>query len=213
MKISTLAAGVALSALMITGAVASDLNGGSLKDGPFAEVNHVDFSGAYVGVGVGGGFYNTEIDAGSFAFNGIGSDGAVIDGVLGYDFRRGSFVIGPRIIGALTTISTTINGQDLANLDGFVNLGGRAGVVFNRTLVYAHAGYEIMWVSSDIPSFDKALKDADLNAVTAGLGIETVIGDGMTLALEGAYVHGLDDANDVAKVDGGRAMVRLNRHF
>lgn len=200
---------VALVALLSSGSVyAADIFGqGSTKDN-FGPINKVDFSGAYVGVGVGGQFANIEV--GNGFFDGIGADGLVGEAVLGFDVRRGSFVIGPRILGGFTNVNTEINGQDLGNIDAYVNFGGRAGIVFNRTLVYVHGGYEMLWLSSDDPALDSAFNDADLNAVTAGLGIETMLVNNVSLAVEGTYLHGLDDADGA---EGGRGVVRLNYRF
>lgn len=196
------------AALMSSGAYAADINGqGSTKDN-FGPINKVDFSGAYVGVGVGGQFANIEV--GNGAFDGIGADGLVGEAILGFDVRRGNFVIGPRIIGGFTNVNTEINGQDLGNIDAYVNFGGRAGIVFNRTLVYVHGGYEMLWLSSDSPELDSAFNDADINAATAGLGIETVLVNNVSLAVEATYLHGLDDADGA---EGGRGVARLNYRF
>lgn len=205
------ASAVAISAavfLSSSALIAADIrDGGGSKD-TFVSVNKVDFDGAYVGVGVGGQFANVEI--GSGAFDGIGADGLVAEGIAGFDVRRGSFVFGPRVFGAFTNVNTTVGGADLANIDAYVNFGGRAGIVFNRTLVYAHAGYEMMWLSSDSPWIDSVLNDADTNAATAGLGIETMLVDNVSLAVEGTYLHGLDDAEGG---EAGRGVVRLNYQF
>lgn len=192
-------------ALMSSGALASDLNG-SLKDSPFRDVNKIDFSGAYVGVGAGGQFVSAEIGS----FDGVGADGVVGEAIVGFDVRRRNFVFGPRVIGAIGNVNTTIGNNDLVNIDAYLNLGGRAGVVFNRTLIYIHGGYEMVWASSDSPAIDAALDDADLNAATVGVGVEAVLGGNLSLTLEATYVSGLDDAEDV---EGGRGVARLNYRF
>lgn len=200
--------GAAFAAILASApAIASDLNGKSLKD-EFGSVNKVDFSGVYVGIGGGAEFATMEIGGGFF--DGIGADGWVGEAVAGYDIRRGSFVLGPRIIGGIGNVNTTILGNDLVNLDAYLNLGGRAGVAFSRTLVYLHGGYEIMWAGSDIPALDKALNDLDLNAVTAGVGLETMFGNGISFTLEGTYVSGLDDAENI---EGVRTTARVNYRF
>lgn len=211
MKKSALAA-LAVALLSSGAAYGADIlgRGGSTKDGDFSHVNRVDFNGAYVGVGVGGEFANVELDTRRGTFDGIGADGLVGEAVFGYDIRRGSFVFGPRIIGGFTNVNTEFAGSDIANIDAYVNFGGRAGIVFNRTLVYVHGGYEMLWVSSDNPRLDAAFDAADLNAATAGLGIETILVDNVSLAVEGTYLHGLDDAEGG---EAGRAVVRLNYQF
>lgn len=205
-KIGLIAAAVAF---ISGGASAADILGrdGSAKD-DFGPINKVDFNGIYIGAGGGGQFANIEV--GNGFFDGIGADGLVGEAVLGYDIRRGSFVFGPRILGGFTNVNTEVNGSDLGNIDAYANFGGRAGVVFNRTLVYVHGGYEMMWLSSDIPALDSALNDADINAATAGLGVETILANNISLAIEGTYLHGLDDAEGA---EGGRGVARLNFRF
>ena len=203
-----------IAALLVTSALsapamAADVYGkDSLKDSPAsASVNSVDFSGPYIGIGFGGEFANTELDLRRTTFDGIGSDGLVGDAVLGYDFRAGSFVFGPRVQFGITNVDTTIGSNDLLTLDYFINLGGRAGVVFNRTLFYAHGGYEMMFASSDNAGYDQWLDDADLNAFTVGLGVETAISSNLSLGLEGAYIYGVDDAEGT---EAFRGMARIN---
>lgn len=201
----TLVGLAAAVALLSSGVFAADLgNHGGLKDDGFVgPINHADFSGFYVGIGAGGEFANTEFGP----IDGIGSDGLVADIVAGYDFRFGSVVIGPRIQGGISNVNTTIGGQNLLNVDEFVNFGGRAGVVFNRSLLYAHGGYEVLFASSDSPYFDSILKKADLNAYTVGLGLETVVTDHVSLSVEGTYIYGIDDAEGT---EAFRGMVRVN---
>lgn len=200
----------AVVALASSGALGADILGkGSLKD-DFGPVNKVDFSGAYVGVGAGGQFANIEVEGYSGTFDGVGADGIVGEAVLGFDVRRGSFVFGPRVLGGFTNVNTEVNGSDLGNIDAYANFGGRAGIVFSRTLVYLHGGYEMMWLSSDSPALDSALNDADINAATAGLGVETMIANNISLAIEGTYLYGLDDAEGA---EGGRGVARVNFRF
>lgn len=198
-SIATLAVGIFASPL----AYASDLNGkGSLKDDAFSDVHSTDFSGLYVGVGVGGEFLGGDPD------NNNGTIGGVIDGVVGWDFRRDSFVIGPRVVGGLSNLDDEAYCNTA--LDAFLNFGGRAGIVFNRTLVYVHAGYEMQWFSSENSGYDAWLANADTNAITGGVGIETILAGNWSIAAEGTLIGGINDAEDL---DGYRAVVRINRQF
>lgn len=196
----------AIATLALAGAVAvpnvsaADLHK-SLKDTPEVEaLKKADFAGAYVGIALGGAMLDPD---------GAGNDfsGAVGEIMGGYDFRRGSIVFGPRIRGALTTLEDDANAMQI---DGYINLGGRAGLVFNRTLVYGSLGYEFISASSDTPALDAALDDANLRAWTLGVGAETRIFDGLTAGAEFEYVKGTEDAKDL---DGPRVLVRFNRHF
>ncbi len=195
-----LMAGAALSALIAGSANAADVyTKGGLKDEPFIDVNVVNFSGGYVGVGVGGVLleddYNDELS------------GFVGEGVIGWDFRRASFVIGPRVKGAFASAESD---NDLIELDGYANLGGRAGVVLNRTLIYGDLGYEFLFASSPNPLIDAALDDSNLRAITFGIGLETMISQDWSLAGEATYVHGMDDAKEI---DGWRGIARVVRQF
>jgi hypothetical protein len=210
---------VLAAALTSGGAYAADIlgRGGSTKD-DFGHVNKVDFSGAYVGVGAGGQFVNTPAvaevvmgDGWNYGdLEGIGGKGLVGEAILGFDIRRSSFVFGPRIIGGVTNVSAEFDGNEIGNIDAYLNIGGRAGVVFNRTLIYIHGGYERQWLSSDYAHLDAAFDDADINAVTGGLGLETMLTDSISFVVEGTYIHGLDDAEDS---DGGRGVARLIHRF
>jgi outer membrane immunogenic protein len=113
MKISTLAAGVALSALMATGAVAADVYTGdkSLKDDAnYANVQVVNWTGFYIGgqVGYGKSQHDMSLDIfsgktatapGGFdthlgGIDGLAGDGFVGGGRVGYDVAMGRFVLG-----------------------------------------------------------------------------------------------------------------------
>lgn len=197
-----------LTAILLSGsAFAAGLHdkGSSLKDDGdvILSGNATDFSGLYVGVGVGGEFLGGDPDTNN------GTIGGVVDGVIGWDFRRDSFVIGPRIVAGLSNLDDEDPCANTA-LDAFLNFGGRAGIVFNRTLVYVHAGYEMQWFSSENSGYDAWLANADTNAFTGGVGIETILAGSWSIAAEGGLVSGLNDAEDV---DGWRGVVRINRQF
>lgn len=211
----TIFAALAVALLSGTAAVAADgyAKPGSTKEetGLFGDKPvREDFRGFYIGVRAGGEFANTELEGYGDSFDGIGTDGLVGEAVAGFDMRFGSFVIGPRIIGAISNANTTINGQDLVNHDGFVNFGGRGGVVFNRTLIYVHAGYEVDFLSSDEPSFDNALGDADTNAYTIGLGTEFPLVGNINFVGEGTYIIGTDDLEGTEAM---RATAGFNVRF
>jgi opacity protein-like surface antigen len=204
----TVIAALAVALLSSTAAVAADpfpKAGSSKADEAFAAPRE-DFRGLYIGLRAGGEFANTELGG----FDGIGADGLIGEAVVGFDIRMGSFVIGPRIVGSLSNTNIEIGGQDLVTHDGSVNFGGRAGVVFNRTLVYIHGGYELVFLSSDNPGLDNALNDADLAAYTAGVGVETPLIGNINFVAEGAYVVGTDDLEDTEAL---RATAGINVRF
>ncbi len=169
---------------------AADL-GKSLKDTPEVEVyKKADFSGAYVGIALGGAML--EPDYGDDDF-----DGVVGEAVVGYDFRRASFVFGPRVRGGL---STQENDSETTEINGYVNLGGRGGLVFNRTLAYLSGGWEKKFIGGP---------GDDPSAVSVGLGAETKLFEDITFGGEIEHIQGIDD-DDFKE---WRLLGRINRHF
>lgn len=197
LKKSTLIA--AGAAIFLSGAVqAADLKKyekGVITEAPKAKQN---FEGFYAGLGVGGAIL--EDDAG---------EGFLGNAVVGFDTRHQSIVMGLRVQGFLSSIE---DDTGTVEIDGSAGIGGRAGVVFNRTLVYGHLDHEWLFASSDIPVVDAFLDDADLRQLAVGIGFETaspVFGD-FTFGLEGSYLHGLGDADGL---DGFRGLARAFRRF
>jgi outer membrane immunogenic protein len=227
MNISTrLAAGVALGALMIAAPIASkvfaaDIRDGSLKDEPmaFAETGIVNWSGLYIGGQVGYNKATTDLsvidhDARTtgtlpvttvtrtelLGFDGLGSDGVIGGGQIGYDHALGGrFLIG--IFGnynfsnveselSFRTGATT-SATYTAEKENEWSLGARAGVVVApRTLAYIMAAYTQADVSLNGPGIGtvKGLTTEEtLEGVTVGAGVEYAIGGGMFLGLEGLY--------------------------
>lgn len=204
MKISTLAAGVALSALMVTGAVASDLNGGSLKDAPSFEAPAiVNWSGVYLGVQGGYGNANHEVNVtGSDRYSGktfnlIDLDGLNSSGFVGgvnggADIARGRFLVG--VLGGYTfdnmkTDLSLFNGGAKFSLDKNNEwyVGGRAGyVVAPRTLAYIGAAYVQTEYELSGTGIKKNVSET-YDGVKALAGIEYAVGGGLFAKIE--YQH------------------------
>lgn len=204
MKISTLAAGVALSALMITGAVASDLNG-SLKDSPSFEAPAVvNWSGFYLGAQGGYGNANHEVSADAKGdgqtFNLIDLDGlnspGFVGGVYGgADLMRGRFLVGALGGYTLDNMSTEVSigngyvkGKLEKNDEWYV--GGRAGyLVASKTLAYIGAAYvqTEYEASAKIGGQSVGSLSKTYDGIKAIAGVEYAMGSGFFAKLE--YQH------------------------
>lgn len=198
-KSTLIAAGAAI--FLAGAAQAADLGKG-LKDGPVdAPRAKQNFEGFYAGLGVGGAIL--EDDAGGDL------DGFLGNAIVGFDTRHQSIVLGLRVQGFLSAIE---DDSETVQIDGSAGIGGRAGVVFNRTLVYGHLDHEWLFASSDIPAVDDALNDADLRQLVVGVGFETAspMFGSFTFGVEGSYLHGLGDADGL---DGFRGVARAFRRF
>lgn len=156
-----------------------------------------DWSGFYVGVGIGAGAVVHELSSPAFlpgaSFNGIGGEGIFGELTIGYDHMlTDRFLIGAFVDGRLGTIGTSLDvpGAGLsADVDlpyGF-DVAVRVGyLVTPRTLAYALGGYT--WqhfdASTNIPG---VAIDWDRGGYVVGLGLETVVSGNWTLKGEYRY--------------------------
>lgn len=199
---ATISAAVLAATLGCAAVQAADLRGEKAHHlAPVTETKKQDFEGFYVGLGVGG-----EILEDDF---GNDFDGFVGNAVVGFDTRYQSVVLGLRAQGFLSGVE---DDAGLVQVDGGLSFGGRAGLVFNRTLAYVHADHEWLFASSDIPVIDTILDDADLRRLAIGGGLEftTPVLGGLSFGAEASYLIGLGDAEDL---DGFRGLLRANKRF
>ena len=128
MKLLTGILGLTLTSVVaLASANAADIyrapEAGGYKDGPAYVA--VDWSGLYVGVNGGYGWSDNSFYEGGFG-----------GGQIGYNIQRGTFVFG------LETDfeASGITGGGI-NYDYFGTVRGRAGVTFDRALLYATGGF------------------------------------------------------------------------
>lgn len=217
MKLSSLAAGVALSALMVTGAVAADVYTGdkSLKDDSnYASGEVVNWTGFYIGVQGGYGNANHKLSAEEYCvtdgnepnvdalgtIDGINSHGAIGGGRVGYDFSRGRFLAGIFAEYNFSAMETevTIPGDPGIKVglekDNEWSVGGRLGYLLApRTLVYVLAAYT--QTDYNVTGFEGVAleegqflkRSATFDGVSVGGGLEVALTGNVFLGLE--YTH------------------------
>lgn len=177
--VSSLAIAAALAATPVS---AADLFGNSSKDAP---ATASDWTGFYIGGGVGYSATDTEVSVSGVSFDGISADGITGTARIGYDRQMGDIVLGVFAEGSLSDSNVEVSsGGDSLGVDLDYSYGGgvRAGFLRNATLIYALAGYKVQHLEGDGFEFDD-----ELGGWFGGLGIETKVTDRVTLGLEGTY--------------------------
>src|SRR5215211_1928236 len=151
------------------------------------------WTGFYVGVNAGYG-WNTNDD---FIFNDVrydlGDDGGFVGGAqAGYNYQIGSFVVGLEgdiqyaDFGGDDVVLSDGSVADFNNSDWFGTVRARAGVAFDRALIYATGGF--------------AFAD-DATGWTVGGGLEYAFTNNLSAKIEGLYVN-LDNDDDFPGFDG-----------
>jgi len=165
------------------------------------------WTGFYVGVNAGYGWSNDDFDAVDFADE--GDDGGFVGGAqVGYNYQIGSFVVGLEgdiqyaDFGADGTFDFDGDGvfdDDFDSSDWFGTVRARAGVAFDRALIYATGGF--------------AFAD-DANGWTVGGGVEYAFTNNLSAKIEGLYVN-LDNDDDFPGFDGETdfGVVRAGLNF
>ncbi|MGF9762609.1 outer membrane beta-barrel protein [Microvirga sp. 0TCS3.31] len=169
------------------------------------------WTGFYVGVNAGFGWSNDDFDAVDFADD--GDDGGFVGGAqVGYNYQIGSFVVGLEgdiqyaDFGREGAFDFDRDGDDdgvLESSDWFGTVRARAGVAFDRALIYATGGF--------------AFAD-DANGWTVGGGVEYAFTNNLSAKIEGLYVN-LDNDNDFdfpgfdGETDFGVVRAGLNFRF
>ena len=187
---------------LASGALAADLPSRRAPAPMIAAVPVFTCTGFYVGVNAGYG-WNTNDD---FVFNGLrydyNDDGGLVGGAqAGYNYQIGSFVVG--LEGDIQYADFGgdndfgILGYDYDRSDWFGTVRARAGVAFDRALVYATGGF--------------AFAD-DANGWTVGGGIEYAFTNNLSAKIEGLYVN-LDQDNAFFDDEVEFGVVRAGLNF
>ncbi len=206
-------------------AFAADVPGYGYDAGPASRP--ATWSGPYLGVSLGGGVGNHDstYSAGGApvaGVNGVGGEGFVIEGSLGYDAQVG----GNLVVGVLGDIYWSNVGSSAfavmggtrvdADLDaqwGF-DLLARAGITVNATtLLYALGGYSWEKFEASFVATPGGFAGRDTESFhgwTAGGGIETKLTDSVSLKAEYRYTR-LGDAT-YAVPGGGALRVEPSTH-
>jgi outer membrane immunogenic protein len=162
------------------------------------------WTGFYVGVNAGYGWSNNDFDAVDIADE--DDDGGFVGGAqVGYNYQIGSFVVGLEgdvqyaDFGADGTFDFDRDGvfdDEFDSSDWFGTVRARAGVAFDRALIYATGGF--------------AFAD-DATGWTVGGGVEYAFTNNLSAKIEGLYVNlegdddfpGFDNETDFGVVRAG----------
>jgi outer membrane immunogenic protein len=162
------------------------------------------WSGFYVGVNAGYGWSDDDFDAIDLADD--DNDGGFVGGAqIGYNYQIGSFVVG--VEGDLQWAdfgdARFQIGDDVfeaGNDDWFGTVRARAGVAFDRALIYATGGF--------------AFAD-EANGWTVGGGLEYAFTNNLSAKVEGLYVNLDQDDNNFFGIDNDAefGVVRAGLNF
>jgi outer membrane immunogenic protein len=192
---------------LATGAVAADLPSRRAPAPIIAAAPLFTWTGFYVGVNAGYGWSNDDFDAVDLADE--DDDGGFVGGAqVGYNYQIGSFVVGLEgdiqyaDFGADGTFDFDGDGvfdDDFDSSDWFGTVRARAGVAFDRALIYATGGF--------------AFAD-DATGWTVGGGVEYAFTNNLSAKIEGLYVN-LDNDDDFPGFDGETdfGVVRAGLNF
>ncbi|WP_262028936.1 outer membrane protein [Microvirga sp. Mcv34] len=191
---------------LASGALAADLPSRRAPAPIIAAVPVFTWTGFYVGVNAGYG-WNTNDD---FIFNNVrynlSDDGGFVGGAqAGYNYQIGSFVVGLEgdiqyaDFGGNDVILADGTVADFNNSDWFGTVRARAGVAFDRALIYATGGF--------------AFADG-ATGWTVGGGIEYAFTNNLSAKVEGLYVN-LDQDDNFLGInrDAEFGVVRAGLNF
>jgi outer membrane immunogenic protein len=205
--LNTLLATLALATALGTAAQAADLPVRSAPPAPVVAAAPVfTWTGFYAGVNAGYGWNANDDDVvipgvGTFEVDDEG--GFAGGGQIGYNHQIGSFVLGAEAdiqyadIGGDNDFDGILNGDDGDDESWFGTVRARAGVAFDRALVYATGGLAYGEVSNGFSSSD----DVSVGW-TIGGGVEYAFTPNLTAKVEGLYVNLEQDDDDVPVVAG-----------
>ncbi|RVB79924.1 MULTISPECIES: outer membrane beta-barrel protein [unclassified Mesorhizobium] len=162
---------------------------------PVVETSGFNWSGIYVGFGVGAGANVHELSSDflpGFSLNGIGGEGVYGELTVGYDYMVSPrFLIGGLLDAHVGNIETTL---DVAGLDASIretygfDAGLRVGYLFTpNTLGYVLGGYS--WQKYKLDTNAGFEFDWDQSGYFVGAGVETAINSNWTIKSEYRYTR------------------------
>ena len=195
---------------LATGALAADLPSRRAPAPIIAAVPVFTWTGFYVGVNAGYGWNaNDSITVGGIRFD-LDDEGGFVGGAqAGYNYQIGSFVVG--LEGDIQYAD--FGGDDRFDFDGdgildddfntsdwFGTVRARAGVAFDRALIYATGGF--------------AFAD-NATGWTVGGGLEYAFTNNLSAKIEGLYVNLDQDDNNFFAIDNDAefGVVRAGLNF
>ncbi|AZN99947.1 porin family protein [Mesorhizobium sp. M9A.F.Ca.ET.002.03.1.2] len=162
---------------------------------PVVETSGFNWSGIYVGFGVGAGANVHELSGDllpGFSLNGIGGEGVYGELTVGYDYMVSPrFLIGGLLDAHVGNIETTL---DVAGFNASVqetygfDAGLRAGYLFTpNTLGYVLGGYS--WQKYKLDTNAGFDFDWDQSGYFVGAGVETAVNSNWTIKTEYRYTR------------------------
>jgi len=158
-----------------------------------------NWTGGYIGAQIGGGWSKVDqpwgfTEASPDIFDQDNADGSGVVGGLhaGYNWQSGSFVFG----GEADINATSIDGDDGGSggdINGFkakwvASIRARAGVAFDRVLIYGTGGYAYLNGKADTRDVGRQEShSASFNGWTIGAGAEYALTDTVTVRGEYRY--------------------------
>ncbi len=210
-----LLAGAAFASLVAGAAHAADLPRRSVPvaPAPIAAIPVFTWTGFYAGVNAGYAFGTGDdklrIDGRTVRFN-DDRGGFAGGGQVGFNYQLGTFVVGLETDlqyadlgerGRVRIDGTTVRGRE--SDDYFGTVRGRAGLAFDRFMVYGTGGLAY----GDVGPFG-----TDSIGWTAGGGVEYAFTNNITAKVEGLYVK-LDRDSSPLRAGGAAIRVRGEEEF
>jgi outer membrane immunogenic protein len=211
-----LLAGVAGLTLVASAASAADLPVRAAPPAPFVAAAPIfTWTGFYVGVNAGYGWQDSDNDSvfvpagaipgfagGTITFDEDDGDGFVGGGQIGYNYQIGSFVVGLEAdlqwadLGGSSGVATFpaagfpatfVPAGVAGGVDWFGTVRARAGVAFDRALIYATGGFAYGGADDD----NDFLGDNDdvRTGWALGAGVEYAFTNNLTAGIEGLWVN------------------------
>jgi outer membrane immunogenic protein len=206
-KYSKLMLSTALAATALAGATLLDTGVASaadmaMKAAPYAApVRVFSWTGCYIGAHAGAGVMRDS-------FSEENGSGGLAGGQIGCNYQDGNWVFGAEGEGYWSGMKATFassstsegtvfsRGTDQTKNKYDFSIAARAGIAFDRTLVYGKAGW--VWGKFDIldtssccgtnPGFSSDAASGTLNGLLLGVGIEHAITNNWTVKLEYNYL-------------------------
>jgi outer membrane immunogenic protein len=203
----TLFTAVAASTILGIGAAsAADL---PMKAAPYAApVQIFSWTGCYIGVHAGAGAMSSSGGVRESSSSSDRGTGGLAGGQIGCNYQDGNWVFGAEGEGYWSGMKT--NNASSSNSEGVLfsrsaetvknkydfSIAARAGIAFDRTLVYGKAGW--VWGQFDVletesccgtgAGFNSTTASGNLNGLLLGVGIEHAITNNWTVKLEYNYL-------------------------
>jgi outer membrane immunogenic protein len=222
LMLSTALAATALAGATLLDAGVASAADMAMKAAPYAApVRVFSWTGCYIGVHAGAGAMRVNNAEGS-----SGSDtgtGGLAGGQVGCNYQDGNWVFGAEGEGYWSGMkSTNASSSSFEGIteDRFVataknksdfTIAARAGIAFDRTLVYGKAGWA--WGRFDFnatetccginPGFDTVSASGTLNGLLLGVGIEHALTNNWTVKLEYNYLKYGSRELSLTECEGG----------